>query len=264
MSSSIPALKRTFLASQVRILNAPLEPPADWREGRGLVLEGALEEEVVEEVMRKVNRKIKSHNAAAFPAQALSHVAQQIDALYWAAAEPDAEGAEVHPDAVRVGADLRDEDIISSLPETYPTDSPPSSPRPSKRSRPSALETFDTSSRYALLRTKLQDLNTRRMETQQELDQARALAELLRPLADAPVNVQPNLVVKGGELEREVGRMKVLAARLVDGLRAKAREGSVTGGEEISEVSEEEKGVKKKLEEVMDLDLEAEMGEGRV
>ena len=102
------------------------------------------------------------------------------------------------------------------------------------------------------------------METQQELDQARALAELLRPLADAPVNVQPNLVVKGGELEREVGRMKVLAARLVDGLRAKAREGSVTGGEEISEVSEEEKGVKKKLEEVMDLDLEAEMGEGRV
>ena len=60
-----------------------------------------------------MNRKIKSHNAAAFPAQALSHVAQQIDALYWAAAEPDAEGAEVHPDAVRVGADLRDEEYVN-------------------------------------------------------------------------------------------------------------------------------------------------------
>ena len=60
MSSSIPALKRTFLASQVRILNAPLEPPADWREGRGLVLEGALEEEVVEEVMRKGEHTIPS------------------------------------------------------------------------------------------------------------------------------------------------------------------------------------------------------------
>ena len=63
-----------------------------------------------------MNRKIKSHNAAAFPSQALSHVAQQIDALYWAAAEPDARDLELHPDAVRVGADLRDEGYVLIFP----------------------------------------------------------------------------------------------------------------------------------------------------
>ena len=155
--------------------------------------------------------------------------------------------------------------MISNLPDTYPTDFPSASvPRPAKRSRPSALETFDASSRYTLLRTRLQDLNAKRTQARQELDQAKELAELLRPLADAPVNVQPNLVVKGGELEREVGRMKVLAARLVDGLRGK--EGGRLGGDLQHEDrgKNEERGVEEKLGLVMDMDVEAEVeGGGR-
>ena len=53
MSSSIPALKRTFLNSQVRILNAPLEPPDDWRGARPRNEREALDEEVVGDVMQK-------------------------------------------------------------------------------------------------------------------------------------------------------------------------------------------------------------------
>lgn len=56
MANTIPALKRSFLSSQVRILNAPLEPAEDWREGNAATMDeerGDLSEKVVEEVLRK-------------------------------------------------------------------------------------------------------------------------------------------------------------------------------------------------------------------
>ena len=53
MTSTIPALKRNFLNSQVRILNTPLEPPEDWRETGPVPEEGDLDDKVVEDVVRK-------------------------------------------------------------------------------------------------------------------------------------------------------------------------------------------------------------------
>ena len=52
--TSIPALKRAFLQSQVRILSAPLEPTEDWREQAGDVPEeGDLEDRSVDAVLNK-------------------------------------------------------------------------------------------------------------------------------------------------------------------------------------------------------------------
>ena len=53
MANTIPALKRNFLASQVRILNTPLEAPEDWREASRSPEEGELSDRVVDEVVRK-------------------------------------------------------------------------------------------------------------------------------------------------------------------------------------------------------------------
>jgi hypothetical protein len=53
MSTTIPALKRAFLAGQVRILNAPLDPPEEWRDAGPRPKEGDLSNGIVDEALNK-------------------------------------------------------------------------------------------------------------------------------------------------------------------------------------------------------------------
>ena len=57
MANTIPALKRSFLSSQVRVLNTPLELGEDWRDAGPSPDEGDLKDAVVDEVLRKGERR---------------------------------------------------------------------------------------------------------------------------------------------------------------------------------------------------------------
>ena len=46
-------LKKAFLANQIRLLSAPVDPSEEWRENAPVVDEGDLQERVVEEVLYK-------------------------------------------------------------------------------------------------------------------------------------------------------------------------------------------------------------------
>ena len=55
---SVIDLKKSFLYTQVRALNAPLEPSRDWRENAPIPEEGELKDRVVQEVLYKCMRRI--------------------------------------------------------------------------------------------------------------------------------------------------------------------------------------------------------------
>lgn len=53
-----------------------------------------------------VDQVIKQHNQKVYPATVLSHVAHQIDSLYWASAEPSIHTGELPEDAIERGVDF--------------------------------------------------------------------------------------------------------------------------------------------------------------
>ena len=58
---SVIDLKKSFLSTQVRTLNAPLEPSHDWRENAPVPEEGALKDKTVQEVLQKCTLPESSH-----------------------------------------------------------------------------------------------------------------------------------------------------------------------------------------------------------
>lgn len=53
MTDTIPALKQSFLASQIRALSAPLSPPPNWRAQRPTPAEGDISDKVVDAALSK-------------------------------------------------------------------------------------------------------------------------------------------------------------------------------------------------------------------
>ncbi|MCJ1296193.1 hypothetical protein MMC34_007759 [Xylographa carneopallida] len=78
---TIPTLKQSFLHTQSRLLSTPLSISS--------TPSGPLTGPLINEVIQKVNALIRTHNFHLYPAPALRHVAEQIDAHYWAASALD-------------------------------------------------------------------------------------------------------------------------------------------------------------------------------
>ena len=68
--------------------------------------------------------------------------------------------------------------------------------------------------RYQQLRERLVDLDKRRTQRQQRLNQLRQLEKLLQPFKQPQQNIQPNLIVRDGELAQELDKMRMLVARV--------------------------------------------------
>jgi len=82
------------------------------------------------------------------------------------------------------------------------------------------------------------------------------LRDYLKPFKDAQENIQPNLVTKGGELSKELERMKVLLARVGEKMAvSKRKEGDswITRAEEWDE--------KRNIEAILD-QVPVELGNG--
>ena len=89
--------------------------------------------------------------------------------------------------------------IISILPEEYPA-GPSASPA--------------DLSRYQTLRQRLQHASTSLRAQRLKTEYYSNLYARLEPFSEAQKSIQPNLVTRGGELDRELERMRVLALRL--------------------------------------------------
>ena len=75
-------LKTSFLRTQIHTLSQPLRPssiPSDNEE--------SLRQRNIDDALLKLNAQLKKHNKLAYGPQALRHVAEQVDRLYWNAGE---------------------------------------------------------------------------------------------------------------------------------------------------------------------------------
>lgn len=253
-SHTLTTQKRNFLTSQIRLLSTPLTTPptSDSHSNSPDISRSALAS-----IASKTNRKIKQYNHLAFPVQSQRHVLEQVEAVYWRDALAkvyDTESAEYlrtragkEATVVNRSDDLRLDEVVSGLPESWedvvlqPRSRSRSQPRvrPSKRRRigiSSHNETQDATrseetyshddddwkddecdQEYKTLHTALSTHQQRRKALRRKLELYRHLATLLAPYAHAKEDVQPNLVTRGGELEEELDRMRVLCARIQAG-----------------------------------------------
>jgi len=76
----------------------------------------------------------------------------------------------------------------------------------------------EKAARYKELQARLAELNERRKEARGRVERYRALKGLLVPFEEG-ADVQGNLVTRGGEVEKELERMKLLMVRVQRGVQ---------------------------------------------
>ncbi|TAQ86017.1 hypothetical protein B7494_g5676 [Chlorociboria aeruginascens] len=207
-------LKTSFLRTQIHQLSNPVSASPRF------LASTDLQDRHVEEALSRVNGLLKTRVKTAYAPQVQRHVAEQIDALYWGAGRDDVrrdmgdEGLErgvdyrefPHLDLIRVWGMkltyiLGEDQMIEELPSSFPSSS-----------------SDDSQSKYTEYRSKLVELSARRKELQGRIEGYRKIKELLGPLDGARENVQPNIVVKNGELEAELEKMRMLMLRVERGV----------------------------------------------
>lgn len=92
---TIVSLKQEFLTTQTRLLSQPLAPTRAWHShNNNSNQDNALPEKAVDDAIFKLNHRLHQHSRRVYAPQATRHVAEQIDQLYWNAAEAATRGDE--------------------------------------------------------------------------------------------------------------------------------------------------------------------------
>lgn len=229
MASNAPTiidLKTSFLRAQILALQKPLRPSPDFETSIS-ASENALRQKAIDDALQKLNARLRRHNKTAYGPLAQRHVAEQLDKLYWTAAQSQVIG-EVEDWAVRGGADYREsccefprnrgfdlgdeadagylgkEEIISQLPEEWSPEAEAKAP--------------EEAARYKELQSRLVELNEKRKAARERVEQYRAAKKLLEPFEGEDAGLQENLVTKNGQVEQELERMRMLMLRVERGI----------------------------------------------
>lgn len=221
---TILTLKQNFITTQTRLLSQPLQPSRAWRRGNEAAAANdedaaaALTQKAVDDALFRLNHTLQQHSRRVYVPQATRQIAEQVDRLYLSAGERrlDDEGAgdnQDDDDAWRnVGADYADAAVISSLP-------------PAWESEREAAAYPPEAERYAELAGRLRGLAARRDDARARVERLRRMRALLAPFSGggdvaeedpSSGGVQENLVTRGGEVEKELERMRVLLVRVGD------------------------------------------------
>ncbi|TVY35784.1 hypothetical protein LOCC1_G007990, partial [Lachnellula occidentalis] len=193
MTSNTPTItdiKTSFLRTQMITLSQPLRPsssPLPVPETDGIA---PLRQRAIDDALLKLNAQLKKHNKLAYGPQAMRHVGEQVDRLYWNAGERTVVG-DVGEEWAARGCDFRKENIIDQMPSTW--------------SEEAEVEAPAKAAQYVELQTRLEELNVRRREKREVVERYRALKGLLGPFAEGG-GVQGNLVTREGEVEGELER----------------------------------------------------------
>ncbi|KAL5342392.1 kinetochore Sim4 complex subunit Fta4 [Aspergillus crustosus] len=218
-SRSISELKSSFIRTQVRLLSESLDPPEEWRSYAAEPAEEDLSDKVVGDVLQKLNAALKQHTRVVYSSQAIQHVAQQIASLYWSSVSQASREVTSLERGVDKTVDLSSHMNITQLPgELY--------------NQPANEE---EKLRYQRLQERLASLDNLRQQRQRRRDQLRQLQRLLEPFRVPQINVQPNLVIRDGELIKELEKMRMLVAR-VSGRIAQSQADGNKGNKEASYV----------------------------
>lgn len=89
---TVVSLKQSFLTTQTRLLSQPLTPTRAWRTSNSDDPSVALPEKAIDDALFKLNHHLQQHARRVYAPQATRHVAEQIDQLYWNAAEAATQG----------------------------------------------------------------------------------------------------------------------------------------------------------------------------
>lgn len=237
---TILTLKQNFITTQTRLLSQPLQPSRAWRRANDEAAandEGAaaVSERAVDDALFRLNHTLQQHSRRVYVPQATRQIAEQVDKLYLSAGErhgvdgDDDDADDDDDDAWRnVGADYADAAVISSLPPAWESE------------REAAAYPLEAE-RYAELAVRLRALVARRDEAKVRVERLRRMKALLAPFSDTDGvgagagagaddepslgGVQENLVTRGGEVEKELERMRMLLVRVGDKVaRLKERE----------------------------------------
>jgi hypothetical protein len=109
---TIIELKTSFLRSQILLLSQPLKPSSEFLISISEA-ENALRQEAIDEALYKLNGLLKKHIKLSYGPQALRHVAEQVDSLYWNAGEGAVHGA--GEEWAERGVDLREPPLFQSI-----------------------------------------------------------------------------------------------------------------------------------------------------
>ncbi|TVY31531.1 hypothetical protein LSUB1_G008967, partial [Lachnellula subtilissima] len=156
MTSNTPTiidLKTSFLRTQIQTLSQPLRPsssPLQETEENA-----PLRQRAIDDALLKLNAQLKKHNKLAYGPQAMRHVAEQIDRLYWNAGERTVVG-DVGEEWAERGCDFRKENIIDQLPPSW--------------SEEAEVEAPAKAARYTELQTRLEELNELRREKREVVE----------------------------------------------------------------------------------------------
>jgi hypothetical protein len=83
---TILTLKTSFLSAQTRLLAQPIAPSRAWRNANEEAEDG-ISEKALDDALFRLNQLLQQHSRRVHAPQATRHVAEQIDRLYWDAAE---------------------------------------------------------------------------------------------------------------------------------------------------------------------------------
>ncbi|KAH8785681.1 kinetochore Sim4 complex subunit Fta4 [Diaporthe sp. PMI_573] len=230
---TILTLKQNFITTQTRLLSQPLQPSRAWRRANEAAAANdedaaAVTEKAVDDALFRLNHTLQQHSRRVYVPQATRQIAEQVDKLYLSAGERqslDDDDADDDDAWRNVGADYADGAVISSLPPAW---------EPERGAAAGPLE----AERYAELAGRLRGLVARRDEARARVERLRRMRAVLAPFSggsdvaedssssgQSGGGVQENLVTRGGEVEKELERMRVLLARVGDKVaRLKERE----------------------------------------
>ncbi|KAM0321378.1 hypothetical protein ACHAQA_010142 [Verticillium albo-atrum] len=196
---TVISLKQTFLESQTRLLAQDLTPSRRWRDDNAAAAE-PLPAAALDDALYSLNQTLQQHARRVHPPQSTRLIAEQIDKLY------QADGAAIAQEdrgGLATNADLTDDETIASLPPTWP-----------------AVQDTNTlpmeAKRYADQVSALSALAARRSEMRERVERLRRFETAIHPFraGEDGLGLQENLVTRGGDVERELERMRMLLVRV--------------------------------------------------
>ncbi|KAH6877263.1 kinetochore Sim4 complex subunit Fta4 [Thelonectria olida] len=201
---TIPQLKQAFLFRQITLLSQPLAPSRTWQAAND-ASDAPLPERAVDDALFTLNHSVTQHCRRVYAPQATRNISEQIDNVYAKEAErrfdtgldDEVEGA------LGRDVDLTDHSTIEALPEAWISD---------KDITDYPME----AKRYADNVQRLAELDQQRKKLRDQVDRLKRLQAVVKPLEteDSGVGLQENLLTRGGPVEKELERMRILLARV--------------------------------------------------
>jgi hypothetical protein len=218
---TVSGLQAAFISDQIRILSqSGLRPSSTWRASHSTADDG-LSPDAIEHALKRANDAMGQHCRRVYTPQATRVISGRAEDDYIDTVDDgnDAHGVETLVDtgdgvewAVDIDADLTDDTLVATLPKVWSVEH-------------ERLAAPIDALRYSELVEHLSNLVDHRTQTSSRIERLMRIRLTLHPFGtynipnDDPTeslkaNLQDNIIIRGGEIERELERMKVLLARV--------------------------------------------------